>query len=128
MNSWISSHWSFINPSITSLPCTSIVTRAPNVNLSNYVKSCRTSNTISLNSATNCAVNSLMLWFWIANYADSVHLIILTARIVWAGHFLTHLTLSVVSASESLVILFNVEIITASISDNHLSTFPFFYP
>jgi hypothetical protein len=33
-----------------------------------------------------------------------------------------------VSRIESFVTFLSVEIITASISDNHLSTFPFFYP
>ena len=124
----MSSHLSFSKASMTSLPCTSIVTNAPKVNLSKSVNYCLTKITISFSSATNCTWNYLIVLFWMACSAKSVHLIILTAKTVCAGHFLTHFTLSVVSEMASLVIFLRVEIMTPSISESHLSTFPFFSP
>ena len=113
---------------MTSLPCTSIVTKAPNVRRSNSLKSVRTKTTISFSYSTNYATNYFIMLFVMAYSAFWVHLIMFTARTVWAGHFLTHSTLLESSSMDVLVIFFKVSIMTPSISESHFSTLPFFYP
>jgi hypothetical protein len=119
---WSSNDW------ITSLPCTSIVTKAPNVSRSSSLRSVRTKTTIYFNYSTSSATNYLIIPFVIAYSAFCVHRIMFTAKTVCAGHFLTQSTLLDSSSIDVLVIFFNVSIMTPSISESHFSTLPFFYP